>query len=180
MADEKNNNINPLSYAITFSLFGALEAFIGAKSRMHPADDSAMVILIGGAIIGPAAGFLGWGINACGDGKSFIQKLSQTILWIAALLTTPLVGKEFKEFVENDISWNQLIIDELIGAGIITGGLLAIGGFAYCVLALCCSNESTQAPNYQGSLYRKSVFDNARSAAAPFIGGQPTEPQCVV
>ena len=142
MSDEKERRINPFNGALSFGPGGALGVTIGASIMRHDIHKLAMTILTGGAIIGAAAGLVGWVIKQFGDDKSFMQKFSQYIVASAAFFTSPFMGEYIMQY---NLKWADLIVDQLIGSGIITGGVLAIVGFAYCFIALCGFKESASA-----------------------------------
>ncbi len=125
--NSSNNPINnPISGAMTFGLCGAAMTAIGAAIRKNSVHNEAMVVLVGGVITGAIAGSLGCCLPETKDVNLTMQicfGLLTIGLQLAAFLSAPKIGEHIMNL---GTKWNTTVVDELIGEGVLLGGLAAI------------------------------------------------------
>lgn len=166
-----NTFSNPISGAISAGLGGAACVAIGAAIRDNDVDDEAMTQMVGGVITGAIAGFLGY----CYELKSSDQE--QTLcsiksaldigLSFGALLTAQLMGEEI---LDRGTTWEDVVVDNLIGGSILAGGACAIGALVCGSVALEYIKEKLSRPARQAQIA-------APSLASPRLGTFFPQPQ---
>jgi hypothetical protein len=128
MEDENQKLANPCTGAIVFGLNGALMVTIGAAIRENNINTEALTVLVGGALTGAIAGSLGCFVPHKDSDVNIWLRISLGVLnaalCAAPFLTGPLLGEECLGLGSN---WGQMLIDELIGAGVIFGGAVVLG-----------------------------------------------------
>lgn len=133
---------DPIVGAASIGIVGAMNVCIGASIRNNNISGEAYIVLVGGSILGAAAGSISFFLPRKPEFPLEIRVRTATVdtaLSFAAALLAPLLGIEI---LDSSSSWTTVIIDELIGTAIIAGGLCCLAVILIPVILCIFANSS--------------------------------------
>jgi hypothetical protein len=133
--DERIFVRNPVAGFIAFGLGSAAFMCVGTAIFHRPLRKQALVVLTGGSIIGVPTGIAGaYLMPGNREDHSNFARITLFFLQAAAAVLTPFIGEAILKY---DIHWYYILVDQLVGVGIVIGGSIFLVVFLFLVYTIC-------------------------------------------